>query len=211
MNTQRGNILVTGILAMSLVLSLIFGVWSFAGMQDNKNNVAKKVAAAEEEQADKTAAEKDAEYAEKEKSPVKNFVGPDTYGSVSVDHPKTWSVYSDGGGNTPVNMYFAPNFVSSSKDSINSLRIQVIESSYNQEVAKYDDDIKKGKLTATAFRATKAPDTLGVRLDGQIASGKTGAMIILPLRDKTIRIWTEAEDFLNDFNAFVVPSLSFVP
>lgn len=211
MNTQRGNILVTGILAMSLVLSLVFGVWAFAGMQDNKNNVAKKVAAAEEEQEEKTAAEKDAEYAEKEKSPLKSFIGSDTYGSVTVDHPKTWSVYADGGGNTPVNVYFAPNFVSANKDSLNSLRIQVIESSYNQEVAKYDDDIKNGKLTATAFRATKVPETLGVRLDGQITTGKTGAIIILPLRDKTVKIWTEAQDFLNDFNTFIVPSLSFVP
>ena len=44
------------------------------------------------------------------------------------------------------------------------------------------------------FAAAKVPSVVGVRVDGQINSLKTGTMIVLPLRDKTIELWTEAQE-----------------
>lgn len=208
---SQGNIVVVVILGVTLLLSLIFGFWSFTGMQDYKNNAQKKIDAAVEKQIKITSDEKDAEYAEKDKSPVKVFSGSATFGSVSVDHPKTWSVYQDNSSNSPVNVFFGPNFVSSDKSALNALRIQVLESSYSQELDRLEKDVEKGLMTASAFRATKVPDVLGVRLDGEVSKDIKGSIILLPLRDKTIKIWTESEQFLPDFDNFVVPSISFVP
>ena len=45
----------------------------------------------------------------------------------------------------------------------------------------------------------------------QNGNGQTGAMLIIPVRDKTLQIYTESSDYLSDFNNIVLPSLTFVP
>jgi hypothetical protein len=52
---------------------------------------------------------------------------------------------------------------------------------------------------------------LGVRLDGTIAENVKGSVILLPLRDKTIRIMTQSATYVADFDKFVVPSISYNP
>jgi hypothetical protein len=39
----------------------------------------------------------------------------------------------------------------------------------------------------------------------------TGTMVLLPMRDKTLEIWTESNDYLNDFNTYVLPNMTFAP
>ncbi len=41
--------------------------------------------------------------------------------------------------------------------------------------------------------------------------GLVGAAVYLPLRDRTIRIYSESPEFLKDFNDIIVPSITFVP
>jgi len=48
-------------------------------------------------------------------------------------------------------------------------------------------------------------------LVGQIINGKKGSMVMFPLRDKTLKVWTEADQFVGDFNNSVLPNLTFVP
>ena len=198
------------------VAALVFGFWAFGQMQDYKNNADKKsavaVAAANAEQK-KTL---DAEYAEKEKSPFTSYTSPSQFGSVKLVYPKTWSAYVSEGNATsnPVDGFFNPAFVPDVAGDKNSyiLRVQVSSTPYQATVNSYADKVKQGKITVTAFKPEQVKDaTPGVRLDGQINNTKSGAMVILPLRDKTLKIWTENPNALNDFNNTVLKNLTYSP
>jgi len=85
-------------------------------------------------------------------------------------------------------------------------------------VHQYDSDITSGKLTSKAYipsKLNKATSvTPGIRLDGKFSDSqedKTGSMVILAVRDKTLKVYTESADFLPDFNNVVLTSLTFSP
>jgi len=53
----------------------------------------------------------------------------------------------------------------------------------------------------------------GTYLNGQINQhdqDQRGAMVVIKVRDKTLQIYTESNDYLNDFNQ-VLSSLTFAP
>ena len=70
-----------------------------------------------------------------------------------------------------------------------------------------DDLLKKGKVTAKSVTVSGIG---GTRFEGQIDDEQTGSMIFIPLRDKTLTIWTESGDYTNDFNT-IIERLSVVP
>ena len=88
---------------------------------------------------------------------------------------------------------FVPG-VNSDKKSNYALRLQISSGSYKNELDQYKARIDQGKLRAVAYKPESLKDaTVGVRLDGQITYDKKGSMVILPLRDKILKIWTENE------------------
>lgn len=209
------SVLVAGLMTVLFVVSLIFALTMFMAKQDLSTKMDRKVAAQVAVETKAIEAKKDAELAEKEKSPTKTYVGPSTIGSVSFAYPKTYSAYvaeSAASTGTQLSGYFHPNVVPKDDRSVSyGLRAEVSTSSYDSAVRSFDTPQKSGKVTVKPFRAALVPSTLGVRIDGEIINGKQGVMILLPVRDKTLKIWTESKDFVNDFNTFVVPSISFVP
>lgn len=215
---ERGAI--SGLLIALIFTSLLllgaggFAVWAFAERQDYKNNVDAKVtqavtvAKAEQKSAD------DKRFAEEEKNPLKTYSGPGTYGKVTFLYPKTWSAYVDqtGRGSSPLNGYFHPDVVPAIADSAAyALRVEVVNQAYDAYLQRYSSLVKDGSLKANAFAAAKVPDVAGVRLDGQLDEGKTGSRVVLPLRDKTLTLAAEKQEFLNDFNTIILPSLTFSP
>jgi len=212
---QTGSMLVPLVIAVVLLLgSLGFGMWAFLGRQDYKNNsdAKAKVAAAKAVRAEDV--KKDAAFAEAEKSPLKTYTGPATYGSLTLLYPKTWSAYISEGSRSAnvVDGYFSPNFVPDIQSSTSfALRIQVVSSDYATILKSFEATVKAGKTTVAAFRAPKVPGTLGSVVSGVLDSKKSGTMVLLPLRDKTIKVWTEGGDYLNDFNNTILPNLTFVP
>jgi hypothetical protein len=52
---------------------------------------------------------------------------------------------------------------------------------------------------------------VGSRIDGEISQKKQGAMIVMPMRDKTLRLWTESRDYVADFDNIILPGFSFSP
>lgn len=214
--SAQSSLIVAILMSVLFVFALIFGFVMLAAKQDLSSNMDTKVAKAVAEEAKKIEAEQQANYDEKEKSPTKTYSGPSTLGSVTFSYPKTYSAYvieaTSTNGGTPLDAFFHPNFVPKEEKSVQfALRLEVISTSYDAVVKQYDASLKSGKITSKAFRATAVPDILGVRLDGEIVTGKQGSVVVLPLRDKTLRIWTESKDFVSDFDKYVVPSLSFVP
>ncbi len=201
---------------MAIVLlgaSLIFGFWAFGKMQDYKNNVDQKIAAASQIISQQVSTTKDKEFAEKEKSPLKHYSGPGTYGSLDLQYPKTWSAYIDQtNSNVPLNGYFHPDYVPGVQSgTAYALHIQVLNQTYDAVLKQLDSKVKSGKVTVSAFRATKVPSLLGSRASGEINLGQKDTQILLPLRDKTIVVGTESDQFLNDLNNIILPSLSFSP
>jgi hypothetical protein len=55
------------------------------------------------------------------------------------------------------------------------------------------------------------PKIVGDYVKGQIQSDKQGEMVLLPLRDQTLAIWTESTAFENDFNNIILKNFTFSP
>ncbi len=218
---QRGEmnaLLVPLVLAAVLLVgAIVFGAWSFNSREDYRLNVEKKIGAAVKVAKQEESIAKDKEHAEADKSPLKSYEGPEAYGSVRVMYPKTWSGYVVDGStsNKALEGYFHPNIVPGvdDKNAAYALRVEVADQTYSKVVSGMNSLITAKKATAAVFSFSKVPDVVGTRFDGSIISGKpiSGAMIVIPLRDKTLKIWTESPQYLADFNTYILPNVTFSP
>jgi hypothetical protein len=211
---EDGSLLIPLVLIIVMLLSSLgFGLWAFTGRQDYKNNVDIKIADAVEVASNKVRLEKESEFAEKEKSPFKSYQGPATYGSLVINHPKTWSAYisEKSSGNIVITGYMHPNYVPEITSDISfALRFEVVNTSHDNVLKTYESLVKSGKLVSAAYRAPQVSSVLGSRLEGEVSPKKQGVLVLLPLRDKTIKIWTEGQEFRTDFST-MLDSFSFVP
>lgn len=211
------------LLAIPLVLVtvLLFGVaavaYTFYGQAtDYKNNVDQKVAVAVDAASEKISAQKDKDNEEKNKFPYNRYDGPDSYGALRILYPKTWSAHISEARtrtNKPVEGWFAPGFVPATGDENNTfaLRVVVEQRTYDAVLREYQGNVKSGKIAAQPYQSPNVPNIVGTRLEGEVISKKQGAMIIMPLRDKTLRMWTESRDYVADFNNIILPNFSFTP
>lgn len=213
------NVLLVPFVLVSLlfIAAGAFAVWAYQSRQDYKNNSDHKVAVAVAAAKQQEDAAKDKVFGEAEKQPLKTYRGPEAYGSLVVSYPKTWSSYVDESGrnNVAVDGYFYPGTVPAiGVDSSSfALRLQIVPQSYSTVVSGLSNlgSQTRPKPKITPYSAPKVPSVIGVRVDGTISQTKTGSMIVLPLRDKTLELWTEAPLFLNDFNNNILPNFSFSP
>lgn len=197
-----------------LVGALIFGLWAFTQMQDYKNNSDKKSAAAVVVANEAQKKELQAQFAEQEKSPLKSYTSPSAFGSVKLIYPKTWSTYvvEVPESSSPVDGYFYPNFVPNINGKNNYyLRVRVANTPYANTIATYAPRIKDGSVKVTSFAPTQVPGAApGVKITGKIEGEKIGTMVILPIRDKTLKIWTESDSANADFET-VLKNLTYSP
>jgi hypothetical protein len=185
------------------LIALGLGGWALYNYFDQKDNVDAKVStavtAAVKEQRDADAAD----FLEKEKQPNRQFAGPDDYGRLAFDYPKTWSIYVDrdtSDGDTYA-AYFNPASVPPVKtDTQYALRVTIEQRDYETVIANYNRLVSSGKLKATA---AKADDTDGTRLEGNFTDDIRGMAVIFKIRDKTVTIRSDAETFRGDFDALV--------
>ncbi|HSX36945.1 MAG TPA: hypothetical protein VLG13_02415 [Patescibacteria group bacterium] len=203
------------LLAMLLVGALAFGVWAYQGRQDYKNNVDQKVAVAVAAAKQQQITTDNKQFAEKEKQPLVTYSGPEAFGSIIVKYPKKWSSYVDttGTNSSPVNGYFYPGTVPAVSDQTQTfaLRLQVLNQTYSDVLASLNSQQQTSAPKVAPYHLPLVPSVVGVRVDGQVQENKNGSMVVLPLRDKTIEVWTESQQFLADFNNNILPNLSFSP
>lgn len=220
-HNQAGEI---DVLLIPLILLIVlflgaagFGYWAFTERADYKDHSDKKVAAAVVVAQKEEGIKKDKAFAEAEKQPLEPYDGPSAYGSIHVDYPKTWSVYVHSATSKPqpLDTFFNPREVPSVGDqtSVYGLRVKVLQQQYSQVINTYAGYVKSKQVTVTPYSLPKVPDVVGVRVDGLIIPSKknSGSMIIMPLRDKTIQIWTDNAQMVGDFNNIILPNLTFVP
>lgn len=211
---QRGSL---NVLAVPLILSVIlllaaigFGAWAFTERVDYKNNTDEKVEAAVTVAVERAKTEKDNEFLEREKEPLKSYTSPAQYGSFSMKYPKTWSAYANEQQNQ-MTLLMQPDVVSSNQQTPYTLKVEVVNTPYARTVTQAENNIKQGKLKASAASLPKVPGVVGLRVDGEIANNKSGATVYMPMRDKTIKITTESTDRLADFNNIILPNFEFTP
>ena len=200
---------VSGSLIAIILLSILFlaagsvAIWAYLNYSDQKTNVDSKIKLAEAI-ATKKQSDIDLTYFnDQEKLPNRLFVGPDDYGRLIFDYPKTWSVYvakdvTEGGSYLA---YLNPVTVPpvSEKQQF-SLRVTIEQSDYDKVLKTYDSLVKKGDLRSSGFNAN---GNTGIRFDGSFSKDIRGSAVVLKVRDKTVTLRTDADTFKPDFENII--------
>ncbi|MGY4893150.1 MAG: hypothetical protein ACO1N2_00470 [Candidatus Saccharimonadota bacterium] len=196
-------LILTFVFVFTTLASLGVSVWAYINYVDQRDNVDSKVsvavADAVKEQADKDAAA----FLEKEKQPNRQFAGPDDYGRLSFDYPKTWSIYvaKDASTTESYEAYFNPVAVPAVAAAQQyALRVTIENKDYDKVLDGYSALVKKGDLKSTA---AVADEQNGTRLDGNFTKDIRGSAVIFKIRDKTVTLRTDAQTFTADFDALI--------
>ncbi|MEO5950239.1 MAG: hypothetical protein ABIQ04_02215 [Candidatus Saccharimonadales bacterium] len=189
-----------------VILAAAFGslaIWAFLNYNEQKTNVDGKIAVAQADAKKMQADSDEKKFAERDKEPNRTFVGPEDYGRLSFDYPKTWSVYiakdvTQGG---TYEAYLNPVTVPpvSSKQQY-GIRVLIEEKSSDSVISSYQALVKKGDLRSSA---TSSDGNDGTRLDGSFSPDIRGAAVIYKIRDKTVTIRTDADTFKPDFENII--------
>lgn len=211
------NALLIPLILVTLLLfgSLGFGFWAFSGRQNYKNNVDQIVASKIQQSNQQLTNQLNAQFAQKYKFPLKTYSGPEAFGSLAVEYPKTWSSYVavDNQNDTPVDGYFYPGTVPDITNQSNSfaLRVQVLQQAPSDFLAQYSDNVAEGTVKVRPYSLPKVPKVVGNYMTGQIQDQKQGEMVVFPLRNETLVLWTESQSFENDFNNIILKNFTFSP
>ncbi len=207
---------ITGAVVTSIIfglLALVFGsvmIWALVQYNDASNNVEQKVIAAQEKAKAEQKAVDQKDFDEKEKNPLKEFVGPNDLGRVAFTYPKTWSVFvaNDGLNGTAYQAYLHPEIVPPVATAQNkfALQVSILTQSYDQVLQQYSGFVKQGSLRSSNITANGFD---GQRFDGNFSKDIQGAAVVFKIRDKTLVIKTDSTAFINDFDNIILKELKF--
>jgi hypothetical protein len=71
--------------------------------------------------------------------------------------------------------------------------------------------VADGNIKASPIKAENVKGVTGMRFDGKVTPLYSGSVVVFPLRDKTLKIWTEIPGNVPDLNNIVLKNLTFVP
>jgi hypothetical protein len=191
-----------GLIVLSIIL-IGLAIWLFMSYTGQKTDVDTKISNAVNLAVKKQVDTDEAKFAKREKEPNREFVGPDDYGRVTFNYPKTWSVYvaNDVTNGGTYEAYLNPVAVPSISDSQQfALRVIIENTSYSSVIASYSSLVKNGDLNSSSITAN---GITGTRLDGKFTDDIRGSAVIFKIRDKTLTIRTDADTFTSDFDALV--------
>ena len=191
------------IVCLVAVAAIIFAVYFYLQWNEAQMNVDGKIAAAEAVAREDQQTIDEANFAEREKQPNLEFVGPGDYGSLSFRYPRTWSVYvaKDASGGGDFEAYFNPGQVNEvSETSINALRLTIYNRRIEEVRTSYDSLVSAGNLTMSVF---SVGDITGDRFEGAFNEDIVGSMVMFKINDKTVVLRADAGVFKSDFNALI--------
>lgn len=200
------------VIALSLLVALFggFSVWAYVSYSNLKGDFDSKVSDTTAKATLDQSTKDEADFAKREKEPMRQFAGPADYGRLSFDYPKTWSVYeandvSKGGGVTYA-AYLHPKVVPPITTTQKfALRVTIEQLTYDKAVASYDKLIKAGSLKSSVY--SDGTHT-GTRLEGNFSKDIIGSAVLIKMRDRTLTVRTDGEAFKADFEA-LLKTLSF--
>jgi hypothetical protein len=185
--------------AVAIVLAVVF----YLQWDEAQTNVDGKVDAAVATAAEEQKSIDEANFAEREKLPNNEFVGPSDYGSLSFMYPKTWSIYvaKDASTGGDFEAYFNPVQVNPiSEKTINALRVYIYDRPIDQVRTQYDALVRNGSLTSSVYTVG---DITGTKYEGAFSQDITGIAVMIKINDKTAVIRTDAEIFRKDFETLI--------
>lgn len=189
-------LVISSFLVAAIAIGLL--VYVYVQWDESKTNVDGKinmaVAAAVAEQRDID----DAKLAEELKKPYLEFTGPDDYGRLSFNYPRTWSVYiaKDTSKGGDFEAYLNPRTVSPVSTSTRfALRVTIYDKQYTDVLKTFDNLINKNELTSSVFQVG---ENSGVRLEGAFSKDITGIAVLTKLYDKTVLIRTDTPEVNRD-------------
>lgn len=200
---------ISGALLAIILLSIAvaglgaLSVWAYMNYDEQKTNVDGKIALAVETAKKEQADTDEAKFLEREKEPNRQFAGPDDYGRLTFDYPKTWSVYvakdvSKGGS---YQAYLNPITVPTvSERQQFALRVTIEEKDYDAVIQSYQPRVKAGKLKTSAVSANGHD---GTRVEGEFSTDIRGTAVIYKIRDKAVTVRTDADTFKPDFEKLI--------
>lgn len=203
---QNGSVIMIVMVAVMSALAVIFAglaIWAYFQYTAQKTDVDSKIEVAVLNGKRVQAEDDEKKFAEREKEPNRDFVGPDDYGRLSFKYPKTWSLYeaTDITRGGTYEAYLNPGKVppvSSSQQF--AIRVTIENKDYDRVVSGYDSLVKKGDLRSSS---TSAQGNTGTRLDGNFSKDIRGAAVIYKIRDKTATVRTDADTFKPDFEKII--------
>ena len=204
---QSNSIKTTIFMVLSIVGGLIavtfigLFIWMYSQWSDAQANVDSKVNIAVAEAVNEKVEEMENQFIEREKTPYRVFTGPADYGELSLEYPKTWSVYeaksATNGGDFEA--YFNPDRVYVvGSGTINSLRVIIKDQAYDSFISQYEERVKNGKLSVAVRPVGGENANI---YTGQLpgSSDFQGIAAIFKMRDKTALIQTDAMIFSDDY------------
>lgn len=196
------------ILAATTVVFGGLSIWAYTEYQRVSTDVngQVKIAVVEAEKVQQEADEK--KFAEREKEPNEQFVGPDDYGRVTFTYPKTWSVYesSDPTRGGKYESYLHPKTVPRISGTTQfALRVTIEERDYDEVIDSYKTKVNNGELASSA---STSQGNVGTRFDGNFSQNIRGSAVVYKIRDKTLTLRTDANTFKPDFEN-IIKTVSF--
>lgn len=182
-----------------------FSVWAYVNYLDQKNNVDTKISDEVAKAKLEVATKDEQTFAQREKQPMRQFSGPDDYGHLTFDYPKTWSAYqasdvSQGGGVT-YQAYLNPGMVPPVTPTQKfALRITIEQKTYDQSLAALQNQIKKGDLKTSVYSDGVHTGTM---VTGNLTKDMVSTAILLKMRDRTLMLRTDGDVFKDDFSALL--------
>jgi hypothetical protein len=214
---QAGSIslvLLLGVVLVLLILVGIFAGWAFSSRQSYKNDTDQKISAAVATEKTSLTAQLTQKFTAQNELPYAVYQAPESLGSVTFNYPKTWSGYvdvNDPSSSDLLDGYFYPGVLPdlNSATQAFALRVSIISQAYSSVVSS----LTGGGLqvTATPFSFPKVSSQVGLEISGQISNSLTGLMVVMPIRNNTLEIWTDGTQFMSDFNNIVLDNLTFSP
>ena len=199
---KSGNLVLIIVLVFISLAALVAGFfvyYFYSEYVEAKSDLDTKISLAVAEAEKKKTSELEAEFAEREKNPYSTFSGPEDYGSLTFEYPRTWSVYigKDAAKGGDYEAYLNPSEVNPvSTTTINALRVTVSTKTFENSQKTYEDLVKKGQLSSE-IRTVNGESATFYR--GTLPNKLVGAACLIKIRDKTAILQTDAEIFLEDF------------
>lgn len=204
---SRGSInpwvLTAVIFIVLFVAAGAFGTYSYLNYIEQKTNVDGKISLAEAEARRAQSEEDTKRHLEEMQRPFLTFAGPEDYGRLSFQYPKTWSVHvaKDASRGGTYEAYLNPVTVPPVSNAARfGLRVTIDNRNYETVVSSFRSKVESGDLKSSAVTINGENAT---RLDGSFTTDIRGSAVIFKIRDKTVSMRTDADTFAPQFNEIV--------
>lgn len=201
----QGSTIIIVVLTLLFIAAGAAAIWFYMQYAEQKRDVDSKVSVAEAKAKLDQRTEDEEAFAEREKEPMREFVGPADYGRLSFDYPKTWSAFEETdvskGGGVEYRAYLHPRVVPPiSETSKVALRVSIQQKTYDQSLETYAKLLKAGTLKSAPFDNGALT---GTRLTGNFNKDLIGTAVLVKMRDRTLTMRTDGDVFMADFEALL--------